>query len=490
MDQNSPLVVGGDVEVPPMIPWESISPSIQAAVTPSANPTSVQTPYIPAATSSTSPSESSAASIDSLGLSSKNRGAIIGGVIGGVAGLGITLVLVLFLLGTRKKAKKQRAAENKNRATIEERSYTGLNEAFAGVPFRRSGQSQDVKLLRSLQSPSPVYSPTTPGNLGAHERSMSRSPSPYLITPEASLRMVPSDPALLHSFIDGTPPRSLNRSLSARESDRSFRYSRDLPGTPARSLSDRVTSRFSIKVDSSRFSTVDEVSLSSPKRAGDSIRTTSAHDTSKPSTPNLPVSPNSSTPLTPQFPFHYGTTRDTLDTMGFPVGSDSDSEPPRSPYTDLPLVSPIPRSPLHKQKGVLERVARGDVTTTQPSPLSNIALLALARQSSDSSHSLYTPPSPEPSSPQQHKRTPTTASQRIVNEMQFSRESPVLGMRGPPVKISPSTQNFPPQVQGNKKLGAGLGRKASTKSALSVSSAYSEDIPSNKVDRHTVWPKI
>jgi hypothetical protein len=473
MEQDNSDVKGAGVRANSTSGWASISPSIQAATTDSATPTTAQSAWIIATASGSPPSESSTAGVDNLGLSGRNRGIIIGSVVGGVAGIGIILVLALCLLGTRRKAKKQRAAETKKRLTEESRTYTGLNQYFAGVPFRRTEQTHDAKLLPSIQSPSPAHSPTTSGRPDVRDGTVTRSPSPYLISPRASLRMVPSDLGLLHSFIDGaeSSPNTLGRSLSARESNKEFRYSRDLPATPTRSVSERVTSRFSVPMESPRISTVEEVSLSSPNKAADSLRTTSGQTLSKRTTPNLSRSPNSSDSIPPRFPFHYGT-RDTVDTMGFPVESDT-TEPPWSPYTDVPIISPVPRSPLHKQKRVLERVASGDVTTTTPSPLSNIALRALRRQSSESNGSLYHPYSVSQPADSKHTRSNTTASQKLINEIQIARESPVLGMKGPPVKISPSQGNFPPQAHGNRSKDTSK-RQGSLKSNLSVTSTYSK----------------
>jgi hypothetical protein len=490
MNQDGGPVGGQQGQPNPHPEWTSISTSMQAAVTVPTSPTSAQSSWTTATASLTAPSSSSTASTDSLGLSGKDRGIIIGSVIGGVAGLGIILVLVLCLLGTRKKAKKQKVAENQNRATVESRTYTGLNEAFAGVPFRRSNQSQSDKLLRGMQSPSPIYSPTTPGHLGVRDGTISRSPSPYTITPEASIRMVPSDPSLLLSYMDGAPqtPRTLGRSVSARESNKAFRYSRDLPTTPSRSLSDRVTGRFSGQVDTSRISTVDEVSLSSPKKNAESNSPQAAF---KPPSPNMPRSSNQSTPTTPRFPFRQGT-RDTVDTMGFPLESEYNFEPEQSPYKNLSIVAPVPRSPLHKQTGVLEQVARDGLDSTPaPSPLSNPALLAITRQSSDSSRSLSTP-SPNPSMVPppldlKDSRNSNVVSHIFSGEMS-TRESPVLGMRGPPVRISPHHQNFPPQVQGNRLTG--VGRKESVRSNMTVSSAMPSVVSDGTLERLGVGPRI
>lgn len=52
---------------------------------------------------------------------------------------------------------------------------------------------------------------------------------------------------------------------------------------------------------------------------------------------------------------------------------------------------------------------------------------------------------------------------------QSRRESPVLGMRGPPVKISPSQRHFPPQTQGNNGR-KGVRRDGSVMSKLSMES--------------------
>ncbi|KAG9234232.1 hypothetical protein BJ875DRAFT_484388 [Amylocarpus encephaloides] len=251
-------------------------------------------------TSTTSESNSTLTSSDSSSLSPKDKGIVIGSVLGGILGIALLFFLAIWLLSRKKKQKK--LLQEQKRTTVESRTYTGLNQAFAGVPFRRSNHSQaDTLLGAPPPSPMPlaVFSPTSPVY---RDGSPSPSPTPYSITPEASIRMVPSDPSLLQSYSDSAPGRSLSGRASQNSLGRSSQHS---------------LGRFNT---SARISTVAEISPMTPENM--SICETPAPIISPQSLVELPLAPVAespvATPMTPRLAIH-GTARDTIDTMGFPV---------------------------------------------------------------------------------------------------------------------------------------------------------------------------
>jgi hypothetical protein len=83
-----------------------------------------------ASTTSKAPTATSTSTATSSGVS---KGVLIGGIVGGIGVLIVLAVLAICCLQRRKK--RQLAAKQNTAETV---SYSGLNSAFAGVPFRHS----------------------------------------------------------------------------------------------------------------------------------------------------------------------------------------------------------------------------------------------------------------------------------------------------------------------------------------------------------------
>jgi hypothetical protein len=107
----------------------------------SQQPTTTSNPFA-ASTTAHSPTSTSTSTSSSAGV---QKGAIIGAVVGGVVALLVLALLATWCLQRRKK--RQLAAKN---GTAEPVTYTGLNSAFAGVPFRHSGQNLSPQQTQSL----------------------------------------------------------------------------------------------------------------------------------------------------------------------------------------------------------------------------------------------------------------------------------------------------------------------------------------------------
>lgn len=393
---------------------------------------------------------SSAATESSSSMPAEMKGIIAGAVIGGMAIIALICVVAVLVVQRRRQAKNERKVEK--RTTVESRSYSGLNQNFKGVPFGKMGGHSHNNSTMGMPSPAPssayllgapspapsaVFSPTVsryqptsdPGYRGG---SVSPTPSPYSITPEASIRMVPSDPSLLRSYTDGQHSRTVSEQNS-------------------RSSLGRLNTQYNI-----------------------------------PPPPDLGaiVSPQTAveleTPMSPSFPFnrHSAATRDT---MGFPVDIQVTDMGPNN-YPDMPelpdrrpsaapeplftshgsgdygnMASPQPTRP-GLTKDALEHAVRERMAMTPSPGPSNL----LSNQ--NVSRSLT--PSPNPMAA--GSRNSSGVSRVMAQEM--IRESPVLGIKNPVV------------IQAQSKTLTDLKRNESQRTIGSVSSMPSV-ISDRELDR-------
>ncbi|KAH7369806.1 hypothetical protein BKA65DRAFT_5549 [Rhexocercosporidium sp. MPI-PUGE-AT-0058] len=325
--------------------------------------TTISTQFEAPATSTSSATVSSS-SIASSSTSSPNgeRTIIIGVVIGGV---GTLLLLSLLVICCIQRRRKQRASKQLRGA--EPVTYTGLNSAFAGVPFRDSHHS-------SL-SPQPLL--------------LSNSNTTYLGAPSPGQRTNETDGFLYNS----------NRDLDSPQHSPQFspRHSPSQPYSAAHSGT-RPHSRTHSRVESS----------TSPLTLNDASE---AHVLSN----HGPLSPGDVEPPISQVPA-------ARDTMGFPVEHAAALEEIRLQTMSPVLLSPKPRHPLAHQAS-LERVVREGMLAPSPAP-SNSAPGRL----------------------------------RVISQ-DYSRESPVLGLRNPVVIQNPAITM----------LGGGLGRNDSQRTVSSIS---------------------
>lgn len=336
-----------------------------------ATPTTLVTSAAAARTSSISSAILTSASSTSTAHSHDiNEGAIIGAVVGGIAGL--FLIFLLCLLCLQGKKRKQKAVKKEKRSTAEQTTYAGLNSAFSGVPFAHSPNREHHDSLL----PAPLFTPNTSTHSGGEMRGET-SPGLYSVSDRGG--------------------------QASPYSDRITQYESDhfLPPTYAESTSSQ--GRDSLGRLNTAPQHNDIVSPVSPHVHGTTPTTIS------PQTPEdaFISPPGVSVPmfLVPQH---------TRDTMGFPVDTDSirspieqgpihfpvqpepESRAIESEYQDIPLATPTPRKTIVNQDS-LERLVRDGMTTPEPSH----------------------------QTPNIH-RNPAAA--RVLSQ-EFPRESPVLGNR-------------------------------------------------------------
>lgn len=112
-------------------------------------------PATPTATprSQTNLASPSSAPSTSSGLSSSDRNAIIGGVLGCAGGLLVISLIAIYLLQRRKTAQKC----SDHQGVTQQVSYNGLNSSFAGVPFlKRQSRAADIEI-----APPPMVADTS-----------------------------------------------------------------------------------------------------------------------------------------------------------------------------------------------------------------------------------------------------------------------------------------------------------------------------------------
>lgn len=265
-----------------------------------------------AASSATSTSTATVASSSSGG----NKTIIMGAVIGGVGALLLLCLLAIFCI---QKRKKQTAAKKKGAERV---TYTGLNSAFAGVPFRDSQHS-------SL-SPKPLL--------------LSNSNTAYSGAPSPGQRTSETEGFLYNANREfDSPQHSPQQSPQA-----SPRYSPSHPYSTTHSRTRSLTHSLTHSRTHSRAeSNTSPLTLNDPSEA----HVLSNHG---------PFSPGEFEPPTFQTP-------QPRDTMGFPVESSAALEEIRLQTMTPVLLSPKPRHPLVHQDS-LERVVRDGMLAPSPAP--------------------------------------------------------------------------------------------------------------------------
>ncbi|CZR64252.1 uncharacterized protein PAC_14150 [Phialocephala subalpina] len=278
--------------------------------------TSTQSPF--SSSTQTSPSNSTSTSSSS----SSNKTAIIGGVVGGIAGLLVLALIGIWFLNRRKK--RQIALKN---GTAQPVTYAGLNSSFGGVPFghNRNQSAHDGLTPRPLLASSP-HSSQHPD---IEMRGGNRSP-------------VESD-MFLPTYAES------QAAMSVRGTSTIGRLNTSHSGTPSTNVSPLSTSG-----------------------------TRTLHNM----TPDLDLPPM---PPLPQTAAARDTMGFPIDSPGFPspgfpspgLASPSMASPGfetihLQPEIPLPIISPTPRHPLVHQDSLERQVRAGMMPTDSPELSHNI----------------------------------------------------------------------------------------------------------------------
>ncbi|CAG8951732.1 hypothetical protein HYFRA_00005533 [Hymenoscyphus fraxineus] len=360
-------------------------------------------------------------------MSAEIKGIIAVSVVAGVAVLTlITILIIMFVHRRNKRMKKEMIAEKHN--TMESgRRGSGINRNFKGVPF---GQLDTPGHSRGMSSPAPssayllgapspdpgaAFSPTilrhqqpTPTPEPEY-RVAPPSPSNYSSQPQASIRVVPSDPSLLFKYENGQ-----QSSHTGGHRPGHSRQVSELTSYATLGRLDTGAGTFPLP-PLGNFSQLDVVS---PQTAIE-LETPIDQQTSN------------------FFGRASGTTRDT---MGFPVDIKVPSVKSEV-YPDLPelsdrrpsaapeplfhghgsgdygsMASPQPTRPGYS-KDTLERAVRERMAGT-PSPAPSTLLLANQNFSRNLTHG---------------SRMSGGVTKLLDEELKVDRESPVLGVKNPVV---------------------------------------------------------
>lgn len=354
-------------------------------------------------TSTLSPASTTASS--SSGVS---KGVVIGAVVGGFCALLIIALLVTCCLQRRKK--KQLVLENGRAQPV---TYAGLNSAFSGVPFRNS-QTQQTLIPGAAQHGSGYSSNSSSPALRGGALS-----DPTLSAAETDLFLptYAESQAASHSPISARATTDLQNMSPQTPGAISHLYSAS-PRTPR--------AAFSHNIINPQLTGASEFQTITPQTTGG--------QTMRP----------------PQFP-QTGRSRDTIDTMGFPVEEDFEMLRLQHPVPNIPvaIVAPIPRHPLVHQDS-LERVVR-DGMVPSPSPSFSIASAADPRT-------------------------------RVLSHVMGVTESPVLG--------DPNRARFPAQQLQPSGLGLGVSRNDTQRTVSTVSSMGVSVVSDVELDRLGVGSRV
>jgi hypothetical protein len=265
--------------------------------------TTTANPYTLTTTPTQSPTSTSTSSSSSS--SGNQKTAIIGGVIGGIAGVLIIALLVIWLLNRRDK---KRMAEK--RGSAQPVTYASLNDSFGGVPFGHSNRtSQRDSLL----------------------------PPPLALMPR-------SDPSTPHTGVGlrGGEGHDSNADVERNSGDYFLpTYAESQAGMSL--AGSRLLGRLNTShAGSESEATVSPMSVRHPD-----------------GTPTTGISPQSTGSEIPGM-----MSQQTRDTMGFPVDA-SDIGIHRTSTPGLPIAAPVPRHPLVQQDS-LERVVRDGMMNGTP----------------------------------------------------------------------------------------------------------------------------
>lgn len=263
-----------------------------------------------AASTTTASSTSTSTSTSKSGV---QKGAIIGGVVGGLAALLVLSLIAIWCLQRRKK--RQLAAKN---GTAEPVTYSVLNSAFAGVPFRNSQQNLSPQQTQSLLPGAAQY--------GQHDSTNSSNAGLGIRGGASSMPMTSSADTDLF-----------------------------LP-TYAESQASVHSSPVIGQLHTPQYSPIDATVSPLSSRALTNLHNISPQTTGAPPLQN--ISPQTT----------GGPSMIARDTMGFPVEQDFEmvrlTEP--VPHIPVPIVAPIPRHPLVHQDSLERQVRAGMVTSPSP----------------------------------------------------------------------------------------------------------------------------
>lgn len=264
-----------------------------------------------ASTTTASPTSTST----STSKSGVQKGVIIGGVVGGLAALLVLALIAIWCLQRRKK--RQLAAKN---GTAQPVTYSGLNSAFAGVPFRNSQQNLSPQQTQSLLPGAAQYS--------QHDSTHSSNPGLGIRGGASSIPMTSSADTDLF--------------LPTYTESQASVHSSPVIG----------------QLHAPQYSPIDANVSPLSSRAPTNLHNISPQTTGAPTMHN--ISPQTT----------GGPSMLARDTMGFPVDQDFEmirlTEP--VPHIPVPIVAPIPRHPLVHQDSLERQVRAGMVTSPSPVP--------------------------------------------------------------------------------------------------------------------------